>query len=88
LVDDLRNFLVSGQFGSLKIDLFAANIQRGRDHGICSYQTARKQLKLPDDSFANIFNDPEIHDGPGPGSRIERQYGTLDKVDLWVGIIG
>lgn len=47
LIDDLRNFLVSGQFGSLKIDLFAANLQRGRDHGVCSYKTARDQLNLP-----------------------------------------
>jgi hypothetical protein len=64
LIDDLRNFLVSGQFRSMKIDLFAANVQRGRDHGICSYKTARDQLNLPSQSFASIFNDPESNSGP------------------------
>ena len=86
LIDDLRNFLVSGQFGSLKIDLFAANVQRGRDHGICSYKTARDQINLPNESFESIFDDPES--GHYPASVIKERYGSLDKVDLWIGIIG
>lgn len=58
MVNDMRNFLVSEELGGAKIDLFSTNIQRGRDHGICSYKKAREQLDLPDKSFSQIFDDP------------------------------
>lgn len=79
ITNAVRNFLfgVPGQGG---FDLASLNIQRGRDHGLPDYNTAREQLGLaPKTSFAAVSSNPEIQD------RLAEAYGTLDKVDPWVG---
>jgi peroxidase len=69
--------------GNIKLDLFALNLQRGRDHGICSIQQARQTLGLnPQATFGDIFA------GPAKADKLKNAYGSLDKVDLWLGIIG
>jgi peroxidase len=45
IVDDLRNFLF-GAPGAGGFDLAALNIQRGRDHGLLSYNETRRRLGL------------------------------------------
>ena len=46
-------------------------------------------MNIPDDTFANIFNPTNSNNGPNSkGKKLENAYGSLDKVDLWVGIIG
>jgi peroxidase len=80
IVDDVRNFLF-GQPSSGGFDLATLNIQRGRDHGLLSYNETRKSLGLkPADSFADISSDNEVQ------TRLESAYsGNIDQVDLWVG---
>lgn len=79
VVDEVRNFLF-GEPGSGGFDLVSLNIQRGRDHGLSSYNEARQAFGLPPAaSFADISSDPEIQ------SRLAAIYGVVDAVDLWVG---
>lgn len=54
LAADLRNFLTLPSAGNVKLDLFSLNIQRARDHGICSIQQARQTLGL---NTQATFND-------------------------------
>ena len=79
LVDDVRNFL----FGSPDdggFDLAALNIQRGRDHGLPSYNQARIDLGLePIDDFSDITRDRHLQD------RLESVYEDVNDIDLWVG---
>ncbi len=84
LVDDVRNFLFPAGNGGL--DLAAVNIQRGRDHGLPSYNQARRGLGLGGyTSFDQITSDAEI------AQRFRDIYGTtdgqdnIDLVDLWIG---
>ena len=61
-------------------DLAALNIQRGRDHGLADYNTVRVAYGLPRlTSFAQITPDTAVQ------AALQNAYGTVDKIDLWVG---
>jgi hypothetical protein len=79
IVDGLRNFLF-GPPGAGGLDLAALNIQRGRDHGLPTYSEYREALvgEAPS-GFSDITADPVVQ------TRLEAAYGTVDRVDLWVG---
>ena len=79
IVDPLRDFLF-GAPGDGGMDLASLNIQRGRDNGLASYNDTRKALGLsPARTFADITSDPTVQ------AELKSVYGTVDKVDLWVG---
>lgn len=79
LVDDVRNFLF-GEPGAGGFDLAALNIQRGRDHGLPDYNTARVELGLGAiSSFAEITSDVEIQ------NRLAAAYPNINQIDIWVG---
>ncbi len=79
VVDDVRNFLF-GRPGSGGLDLASLNIQRGRDHGLMSYNETRVAFGLPAvQSFAEISSDPDT------AARLESAYGSVDLIDPWIG---
>jgi peroxidase len=79
IVAPLRNFLF-GEPGQGGMDLASLNIQRGRDNGLASYNNTRIALGLPPArSFADITSDTTVQ------AKLKSVYGTVDKVDLWVG---
>ena len=79
IVDTLRNFLF-GQPGSGGFDLTALNIQRGRDHGLASYNDARDAFGVGRvNSFAEVSSDPNIV------TSLEAVYESVDDIDLWIG---
>ncbi|XP_029667919.1 dual oxidase 2-like, partial [Formica exsecta] len=81
IVEDLRGSL----FGPLEFsrrDLMALNIQRGRDHGVPDYNSARRAYGLPEIKNVSHFNrvDQAIRD------EFLRLYNnSFDDVDIWVG---
>lgn len=79
VIDDVRNFLF-GQPGNGGFDLASLNIQRGRDHGLPSYNYARKSLGLGTvSSFAEITSDTVVQE------RLKKAYGDVNSIDIWVG---
>lgn len=79
IVDAVRNFLF-GPPGAGGFDLASLNIQRGRDHGLPSYNRVRVDFGLPArTSFAEISSDPVIQ------ANLAAAYATVDDVDVWVG---
>ncbi|MEM9192553.1 MAG: peroxidase family protein [Myxococcota bacterium] len=79
IVDGLRNFLF-GPPGAGGFDLASLNIQRGRDHGLASYNATRQALGLPGvTDFNDISSDPLVR------SRLSATYAGVDEIDLWVG---
>jgi len=81
VVDSVRNFLF-GPPGAGGLDLASLNIQRGRDHGIPSYNDTRVGLGLaPAVDYSDISSDPVVQ------QRLEDAYGPggVDLVDLWTG---
>ena len=60
VVGDVRNMLF-GPPGAGGLDLVSLNIQRGRDHGICDYNTVRAELGLSTvTSFDQITSDTSV----------------------------
>ena len=79
VVDDIRNFLF-GPPGAGGFDLAALNIQRGRDHGLPSYNQARI-----DYGFAPVLDFSDITSNPALQAALAGVYGDVANVDLWVG---
>lgn len=81
VIDDLRNFLF-GKPGQGGMDLAAINITRGRERGLADHNTIRADFGLP--PFAS-FN--EFSSDPLMNQTLEYVYGSIDKVDPWVGML-
>lgn len=81
IVDDVRNFLF-GPPGAGGFDLASLNIQRGRDHGLPSYNQVRIDFGLPARTgFAQVSSDPVVR------ANLAAAYATVDDVDVWVGAL-
>ncbi|HKR07095.1 MAG TPA: peroxidase family protein [Bacteroidia bacterium] len=82
--DVLRNFLFGSPNDSVRfgIDLGSLNIQRGRDHGLPDYNTARLFYT---GSAAVNFSD--ITSDPVKAADLQTLYGNVGNIDLWVGIL-
>src|SRR5688572_16264736 len=82
--DVLRNFLSGNPNDPVRfgIDLGSLNIQRGRDHGLPDYNTARRFYT---GSAALSFRD--ISPVDSIARALKNLYGDIDNVDLWIGIL-
>lgn len=77
----LTNFLFNGDqpFG---VDLIAINLQRGRDHGLPTYNDMRVLQGLPPVVMFNDFADRIPQAGV---AMLEKMYASPEDVDLFVG---
>ena len=80
----LRNFLFGDENDTTRfgIDLGSLNIQRGRDHGLPDYNTARKFYT---GSSANSFSDITSNDSVA--TALKNLYGNVNNIDLWIGLL-
>jgi peroxidase len=79
VVDEVRNFLF-GPPGAGGFDLPALNLQRGRDHGLPTYNDTREAMGLRRaKSFADVSSDREVQ------ARLSAIYPDSDSIDLWIG---
>ncbi|MEO0424124.1 MAG: peroxidase family protein [Pseudomonadota bacterium] len=81
VVSSVRNFLF-GAPGDGGLDLVSLNIQRGRDHGVPSYNAMREALGL-----VPLVSIGEITDDLTVANEILQAYGDVDDIDLWVGAL-
>ncbi|MEM8836921.1 MAG: peroxidase family protein, partial [Pseudomonadota bacterium] len=86
VVDGLNLFLFTPDGGLTGFSLPERNILRGRDHGIDTYVNVRAEVvgdidpdTLDPTDFSIITSDVELQ------AALQAVYGTVDKVDLWVG---
>jgi hypothetical protein len=79
IVDGVRNFLF-GPPGAGGFDLASLNIQRGRDHGLPTYNQTRAAYGLPPKTtFNSISSNTNVQ------ARLAAAYGSVDDIDLWPG---
>jgi len=81
VIDDVRNCLF-GAPGSGGFDLASLNIQRGRDHGLPSYNEVREAFGL-----ARALSFEELTSDAATALRLADAYEEVDDVDLWTGIL-
>lgn len=81
VVDDVRNFLF-GPPGAGGLDLASININRGRERGLPDFNTVRGNFGLtPYTTFSEVCSDPAVV------AVLTNLYGTVDKLDPWVGML-
>ena len=82
--DVLRNFLFGNPNDPVRfgIDLGSLNIQRGRDHGLPDYNSARRFYT---GSAASRFSDITANDSVARA--LKELYGSVNDIDLWIGIL-
>ncbi|PWR01563.1 hypothetical protein DKT77_15605 [Meridianimarinicoccus roseus] len=78
VTDSLRNNQIPAAGTLFPIDLFATNIERGRDHGLADYESVRTAL-----GFASVELDLLL-----PQYILEAYAGQPDGIDLIVGLFG
>lgn len=79
MIDDVRNFLF-GPPGAGGLDLASLNIQRGREHGLPDYNTAREGYGLKRvESFDEITSNVDVQ------NKLKALYGSVDNIDIFVG---
>jgi len=82
LIDSLRDHLFKRIDYILGLDLFAANVERGRDLRVPDYNTARKIYGLSTrKSFSEITKDKNLAD------KLEKLYKSINDIDAWVGTL-
>jgi peroxidase len=81
IVDGVRNMLFAMPGMSFGLDLASLNIQRGRDHGLPTYNDMRLALSLD----AVAFGEGAFIDGAE--ALLMDVYGDVDDIDLWVGLL-
>lgn len=79
VVDDVRNFLF-GQPGQGGFDLASLNVQRGRDHGLPSFNDVRRAFGL-----RRVQGFQELTEDRATRAALASVYGSIDLVDPWVG---
>lgn len=81
VVDQVRNLLFEDPPGSGGRDLPAINIQRGRDHGIPTYNDTRRAFGLsPARSFADVTADSVVQ------AKLHEAFGgDIARLELWPG---
>lgn len=81
VIGDVRNFLF-GPPGAGGFDLASLNIQRGRDHGLATYNQVRVAFGRPAAaSFADVCNDPAVQ------LTLSQTYQSVDHIDAWIGLL-
>ena len=84
IVDNLRNFLFGdpNSESAFGLDLASLNIQRGRDHGLPDYNSARAHYTGSSvENFSDITTDVNLQNA------LEAAYGSVYDMDLWVGLL-
>ena len=79
---EVRNFLFSppNKENQPFLDLASLNIQRGRDHGLADYNSAREAYGLERvTDFADITCDAEVQ------QNLKKLYKNVNNIDPWVG---
>jgi hypothetical protein len=80
LMDQLTNHLFREGQNRWGLDLASLNMQRGRDHGVPSYNAFRRYCGLPParhwDDLTGVFTNDTLQ-------RYVNIYATPDDIDLW-----
>ena len=83
VIDDVRNLLFGPPI-DIGFDLAALNIQRGREHGLPSYNAMRGLLLGPNGAYTG-WDDPDIDFLPGAKEALMSVYANIDDIDPWIG---
>ncbi|XP_065940288.1 peroxidase-like protein [Magallana gigas] len=91
LVDGIRNrlfenFIATTSPGETQsLDLGALNVQRGRDHGIPSYNAYRQFCGLPRANFFAVTHGGLVNHSPRAANALKLTYRHPDDIDLFAG---